>query len=55
LLRLFVAHAAEDERWDRLLNSIPAHCSGTVASLALECSRVWQELADRIERATEIA
>lgn len=48
LLRLLLAHSAEGESWRRLIDSIPAHHSDTIAKLALETSRIWQDLAERI-------
>jgi hypothetical protein len=55
LLRLFLAVTAKGDWWALLAKCVPAHCSGAVADLAFECSRLWQELADRIERRSEIA
>lgn len=55
LLRIFMAHLAETEMWDRLAQSVPAHCRGTVARLAMECGRIWDTLADGIDGTTEMA
>ncbi|MEO3808640.1 ParB N-terminal domain-containing protein [Sphaerisporangium sp. B11E5] len=49
LLRLLLSHTPEANNWERLAEGIPAHRSSTVARLALECSRIWEEFADRIE------
>ncbi|MFC6082146.1 ParB N-terminal domain-containing protein [Sphaerisporangium aureirubrum] len=54
LLRLLLSHTPEANNWERLAEGIPAHRSSTVARLALECSRIWEEFADRIECDREV-
>jgi hypothetical protein len=55
LLRLLLAHMTEADDWERMVDGIPPHRSSTVARLALECSKIWEEFADRIECSMEIA
>lgn len=50
LLRLLTIHAMKDEELDAIAERVPAHCQGTVAYLARECARLWEELADRVEQ-----
>jgi ParB-like chromosome segregation protein Spo0J len=50
LLRLLLAHTSEIGQWNRMAERIPPHRGGTVAELALECSRLWEDFADKIER-----
>ncbi len=55
LLRIFMANLAEIEMWDRIAQSVPAHCRETVARLATECGRIWDTLADGIDGTTDMA
>jgi ParB-like chromosome segregation protein Spo0J len=50
LLRLLQAHALSDEQWTALLDSVPAHRRGTLAHVALDCSRVWLLVARMLGR-----
>ncbi|MEV7975584.1 ParB/RepB/Spo0J family partition protein [Streptomyces sp. NPDC086519] len=45
LLRLLDAQAQVVQRWDRLVNGVPQHCSETIADLAGEYARFWLEFA----------
>ncbi|MCK7624489.1 ParB/RepB/Spo0J family partition protein [Streptomyces sp. RS10V-4] len=50
LLRWLEVQAVEGEEWERLLNSVPRHCTEAIAELARGCSGVWQEFAAQLER-----
>jgi ParB-like chromosome segregation protein Spo0J len=50
LLRLLHIHAMRDEELNAIAESVPAHCRSTVAYLARECARLWEDLADRVEQ-----
>ena len=50
LLRLLHAHLAETDKWDRIVENVPAHCGGIIAQLARECAQLWEEFADQVER-----
>jgi hypothetical protein len=50
LLRLLHAHLAETEKWDRIVENVPAHCGGIIAQLARECAQLWEGFADQVER-----
>lgn len=49
LLRLLNAQAVETGGLERMLNKIPPHLNEAVARLARRCSRIWDEIADRLE------
>jgi ParB-like chromosome segregation protein Spo0J len=48
LLRLLGLLLMASEEWGALAGAVPAHRTGVVADLALECARTWQSFADRI-------
>lgn len=50
LLSLLRAHSEESENLPRIIEGVPPYCGGTVAELALECSRIWADFAHRLER-----
>jgi ParB-like chromosome segregation protein Spo0J len=50
LLRLLHAHLVETDKWDRIVENVPAHCGGIIAQLARECAQLWEEFADQVER-----
>ncbi|GAU67186.1 putative regulatory protein [Streptomyces sp. NBRC 110611] len=50
LLRWLEVQAVEGEEWERLLNSVPMHCTAAIAELARGCSGVWQEFAAQLEQ-----
>lgn len=50
LLRLLHAHLVETEKWDRIVENVPAHCGGIIAQLARECAQLWEGFADQVER-----
>ncbi|WP_234025151.1 ParB N-terminal domain-containing protein [Streptomyces sp. MspMP-M5] len=50
LLRWLEVQAVEGEEWERLLDSVPRHCTAAIAELARGCSGVWQEFAAQLER-----
>lgn len=49
LLRLLYLHIMGDEEWDKIIQNVPAHCCEKTAYLARECSRVWLDVAERME------
>ena len=49
LLRLLHIHMITTEEWDKIVANVPPHCGGVIAHLAGECSRIWADLATRIE------
>jgi len=50
LLRLLHAHLLEADDWEKIGENIPPHCSGVIAELADRCARMWQVLAENLER-----
>ncbi|MFI1885941.1 ParB N-terminal domain-containing protein [Streptomyces jumonjinensis] len=50
LLRWLEVQAVEDKEWERLLDSVPRHCTAAMVELARGCSEVWQEFAAQLER-----
>lgn len=49
LLRLLNMHMIRAEAWEKIIDNVPAHCSGIVAQLARDCAETWAEIALRIE------
>lgn len=49
LLRLLNLHTIKAESWEKIVDSVPPHCSDIVAQLARECAETWMEVATRIE------
>ncbi|MER6010842.1 hypothetical protein [Streptomyces bluensis] len=45
LLRLLDAQAQVVQKWDRLVDGVPQHCSEIIADLADEYARFWHEFA----------
>ncbi|WP_307792263.1 ParB/RepB/Spo0J family partition protein [Streptomyces verrucosisporus] len=50
LLRLLSLLQTSSEEWNALVDAVPAHRTGVVADLALECARTWQSFADQVRR-----
>ncbi|MFF5126422.1 ParB/RepB/Spo0J family partition protein [Streptomyces syringium] len=50
LLQLLSAHAMGVERWQRLVESVPAHRTAMVAQAARNCAEAWQRFALELER-----
>ncbi|MFG1997578.1 ParB N-terminal domain-containing protein [Spirillospora sp. NPDC048911] len=50
LLRLLNVHTLRAEDWNRLVDSVPPHCTEKVAQLARDCARKWLEFASVVER-----
>ncbi|MFV8131117.1 streptomycin biosynthesis protein [Streptomyces syringium] len=50
LLQLLSAHAMGGERWQRLVESVPAHRTAMVAQAARNCAEAWQRFALELER-----
>jgi ParB-like chromosome segregation protein Spo0J len=53
LLRLLDAHTITAERWAVLADSVPPYCHDSVARVALECARAWQDFAKQLEQPAE--
>ena len=49
LLRLLDTNAVASHRWGELVEQIPAHRVGQVASAARECAATWQQAAQQLE------
>ncbi|WP_307792525.1 ParB/RepB/Spo0J family partition protein [Streptomyces verrucosisporus] len=50
LLRWLHTHFVVDDSWRQHADSVPPHCSATVAELALQCSGSWKRFADELSR-----
>lgn len=51
LLRMLQVQAVIDPgTWDRLVFAVPPRHAGTVADLAAQCARMWEEFADEMRR-----
>jgi hypothetical protein len=48
LLRLLAVLTLSSDEWDRLVDSVPAHCKATVLEAANECALAWQRFSDRL-------
>jgi ParB-like chromosome segregation protein Spo0J len=48
LLRLLGLLLMSSEEWNALAGAVPAHRTGVVADLALECARTWQSFAGQV-------
>ncbi|GAB2819793.1 ParB N-terminal domain-containing protein [Streptomyces daliensis] len=49
LLRLLNIHMLTAEEWEEIIDNVPPHCSGIVATLARECAGIWGEIAVRVD------
>ncbi|MFF0491120.1 ParB N-terminal domain-containing protein [Nocardia sp. NPDC004068] len=49
LIRWMEIQGISHEGWELLLDSVPAHCAETVAELARECARAWQNFSVELE------
>lgn len=49
-LRWLHTHFVVDEAWRQQADAIPAHCTDTVAELALQCSNAWKRFAEDLGR-----
>jgi ParB-like chromosome segregation protein Spo0J len=50
LLRLLDLHALDQDRWEQLVDSVPAHCTELVAVLARGCADRWSDFATRLNQ-----
>ncbi|MEV5778941.1 ParB/RepB/Spo0J family partition protein [Streptomyces antimycoticus] len=50
LLRWLEVQAVKTEEWERLLDSVPEHCTAAVIELARGCSEDWKEFAAQLEQ-----
>ncbi|GAA2409638.1 ParB N-terminal domain-containing protein [Streptomyces glaucosporus] len=50
LLRWLHTHFVVDDSWRQHTDAVPAHCSATVAELALQCSGSWKRFAEELSR-----
>jgi hypothetical protein len=49
LLRLLSLNMVSRERWERIIDNIPAHCASTVAEAARTCSTLWNQVAGSLD------
>ncbi|MEU6992993.1 ParB/RepB/Spo0J family partition protein [Streptomyces sp. NPDC046465] len=49
LLRLLDAATLPPDEWDRLIESVPAHCVDMVANVARACGEVWLNVAHEVD------
>jgi hypothetical protein len=49
ILRLLDAHTLDDHHWDRLVGSVPRHCTQAVADVARRCISSWSHFLERLE------
>ncbi|MEU5090363.1 transcriptional regulator [Streptomyces sp. NPDC021356] len=49
-LRWLHTHFMVDEAWRQQADAVPAHCTGTVAELALQCAGAWKRFAEDLDR-----
>lgn len=49
LLKILNANGVVTERFDGLVNNVPAHCRGAVAKAARECAQVWRTFASELD------
>ncbi|WP_338018291.1 transcriptional regulator [Streptomyces taklimakanensis] len=50
LLRWLHTHFVVDDAWRQQADAVPAHCTATVAELALQCSHTWRRFAEELSR-----
>ncbi|MFI9388820.1 ParB/RepB/Spo0J family partition protein [Kutzneria sp. NPDC052558] len=48
LLRLLDVYSVDADKWLHLSDSVPPHCVGVIAEVAIECATVWQEFAEQL-------
>lgn len=48
LLRWLNTNVASPERLSTVIDAVPPHCANQVASLALECAAMWNEVAEKM-------
>jgi hypothetical protein len=48
MLRLFEAHALDEVAWERLIASVPNHCTPTMVDAAQQCMDTWRRFAERL-------
>ncbi|MER5863492.1 ParB/RepB/Spo0J family partition protein [Kitasatospora sp. NPDC002040] len=51
LLQLLSTQAIDEDTWQRLAGSVPAHCSDVVAWVAQQCAQEWLRFAQEVRRA----
>jgi ParB-like chromosome segregation protein Spo0J len=49
MLRLFEAHALDEVAWERLIASVPNHCTPTMVDAAQQCMDTWRRFAERLK------
>jgi ParB-like chromosome segregation protein Spo0J len=50
LIRLLDVHRFSDQTWQKLLETVPAHCADVVASVAYACAQRWARFAEEVAR-----
>jgi hypothetical protein len=53
LLKILDANSVINTRFDSIVDNVPEHCKGTVATAAGECAQVWRSFATYLERGVE--
>lgn len=54
-IRWIHVHFVMDEAWRKRLDTIPPHCTESVAELAQECADSWRRFADELSRKRHVA
>lgn len=55
ILRWLHQHVIDAEDWEKLIDSVPSHCTKVMAELARECADVWGTFAHELEQRTGAA
>jgi len=50
LIRMLHALTFNTKEWERLIDTVPAHCAVNVSAAARACAQAWQEFAEQLER-----
>jgi ParB-like chromosome segregation protein Spo0J len=53
LLKILDANTVINNRFDSIVDNVPEHCKGTLATAARECAQVWRSFATYVERGTD--
>jgi hypothetical protein len=53
LLKILDANTVINTRFDSIVDNVPEHCKGTLATAARECAQVWRAFATYVENGTD--
>lgn len=53
-LRWLHGHFVTDEAWKELVETVPPHCTETVAEIAMKCSDAWRRFAEELSDRTRV-